>query len=313
MIGTGKIVMCGCCDFGLHILEYLYRKGITISHIVTLTPEQAEKYKVSGYADFKPISARLKIPIYYAREYSLKSHSDQQFFEKEKFDVLITGGWQRLIPEDILASLRVGGLGIHGSSDFLPKGRGRSPINWSLIQGRKRFIVHLFLMKPDADDGDIIGFEFFDINEFDSCNTLYIKLGLVTSRLLSHRIPKIINGTFKKIPQSGIPSYYPKRTPAEGLIDWSKDLHEIYNFIRALTHPYPGAFSYIKKHRINIWKAQPFDTRIDDPDWQTGEIIHIVDSKSFVVKCSGGLLLITEYELTGDLKLEEHLSFDVAG
>ena len=124
-----------------------------------LTPEMSENYLVSGYYDYRPLAKKMNIPIYVPETYSLNSRRDINFFVEEKFDLLIQGGWQRLFPEEVLNSLRIGALGLHGSSDMLPKGRGRSPMNWSLIEDKKRFIMHLFMIKPGIDNGDILAIQ----------------------------------------------------------------------------------------------------------------------------------------------------------
>ncbi|MBK8606779.1 MAG: hypothetical protein IPN82_08085 [Chitinophagaceae bacterium] len=110
---------------------------------------------------------------------------------------MIQGGWQRLFPEEILETISIGAIGIHGSSELLPKGRGRSPINWSIIQNKKRFIIQYFLIKAGVDDGDIFYFESFDINEWDTCRTLYYKNSIVTKRVLVKWIPELLKISFR--------------------------------------------------------------------------------------------------------------------
>ena len=99
-------------------------------------------------------------------------------------------------------------------------------------------------------------------------------------------------------------SYYPKRTPDDGLVDWSKPVYEIYNFIRALTKPYPGAFTYVNSKKLNIWESQPFDSKIKY-DNEIGVIVEKFSTGHFVVKCKDGLLLVTDYD--GSVTLEDIL------
>ena len=115
-------------------------------------------------------------------------------------------------------------------------------------------------------------------------------------RSLLKLIPNILSNDFSHITQSGEPSFYPKRTPEDGLIDWNKPLKEIHNFVKALTKPYPGAFSFINKQKIMIWEAQSFDRKITFSDAKLGEIVEKFSTGDFVVKCNDGTLLITEYE-----------------
>ena len=115
-------------------------------------------------------------------------------------------------------------------------------------------------------------------------------------RSLLKLIPNILSNNFSRTPQSGEPSFYPKRTPDDGLIDWNKPLEEIHNFVKALAKPYPGAFSFIDKQKIMVWEAQPFDRKITFSDAKFGEIVEKFSTGDFVVKCNDGTLLITDYE-----------------
>lgn len=288
--------MCGCHTGGSKAIEKLLSAGYKFDYFVCLTPEMSENYLVSGYYDYRPLAKKMNIPIYVPETYSLNSRRDINFFVEEKFDLLIQGGWQRLFPEEVLNSLRIGALGLHGSSDMLPKGRGRSPMNWSLIEDKKRFIMHLFMIKPGIDNGDILAIQDFDITPYDDIETLYYKYGIVYQRLLKSELPKILNGQYSFIPQKGIPSYYQKRTSEDGSIDWEEmDVWTIHNFIRAQTSPYPGAYGLINNKNIIIWRARVFDTRIRYEEACYGDCVERFGNK-LLINCRGGLLLIDEWQ-----------------
>lgn len=291
-----KIVMCGNHIGGKPIIEALIAAGYKFDYFVCLSPTQAIENNVSGYYDFSELAEKHNIPVYIPKKFTLKTEEDINFFKSNKFDLLIQGGWQRLFPKEVLDSLIIGALGYHGSSEFLPKGRGRSPLNWCLVEGRNQFIMHLFLMKEGADDGDVIDYEIFDINEFDDIETLYYKYAIVNKKLLLRNIDKLLNNTFKIIPQVGEPSYYPKRTEKDGEINWEiMDVRTIYNLVRAVTYPYPGASAIIGDKKIRIWKVRIFDTKISYPGAKCGEVVERFDEK-MLVNCKGGLLLIEKYE-----------------
>lgn len=291
-----RVVMCGCHIAGKEVIEEIIKSGLIISYFVTLTPEQALKYKISGYMDYRELAELYKIPVYIPEEYSLKSGKDLLFFKEQSFDLLIQGGWQRLFPIEVLKTLSIGAIGGHGSSDYLPKGRGRSPLNWSLIEGKNRFIMHLFLMREGADDGDVIDTEVFDINEFDDIRTLYYKNTIVTKRMMLRIIPKLLKGEIVCWSQQGIPSYYPKRNQEDGIIQWEEmDVFEISNLVRAVTRPYPGAYAKINGELYMIWKCQIFDTRIFYKEANYGQIVEKFDN-NIIINCRGGLLLVTDYE-----------------
>ncbi len=291
-----RIVMCGCAEVGIDLVASLIEAGVHFTQFVALTPEQGNKYGVSGYADFRPLADRYGIPIHVPTTYNLSDELDVIFFREGRFDLLIQGGWQRLFPPAVLETLAIGAVGAHGSSDFLPKGRGRSPLNWSLIEGKRRFLLHLFLIKAGVDDGDVFAVDDFDITPFDDIGTLYLKVALCTRRMLVRHLPDLLANTIERWPQVGEPSYYTKRTPADGLIDWeSMDVGQIYNFIRAQTRPYPGAFGPLDGRTLRIWKARPFDTRIQYPGTAYGSVVERF-GKRLLVNCRGGLLLVEDYE-----------------
>ena len=133
-MSASGLVMCGCHISGAHLLPSLIEAGFKFDYFVVLTPEQGARYGVSGYADLRPLAAEHRIPVYVPQSYALNDARDIAFFEQNRFRLLIQGGWQRLFPENILATLSLGAVGVHGSGDFLPKGRGRSPLNWSLTE-----------------------------------------------------------------------------------------------------------------------------------------------------------------------------------
>jgi methionyl-tRNA formyltransferase len=291
-----RIVMCGCAEVGANLIASLIEAGVHFSHFVVLTPEQGRKYEVSGYADLRPLAERHGVPIYVPKSYALTDEADVAFFRNGHFDLLVQGGWQRLFPPAVLDTLAIGAVGVHGSADFLPKGRGRSPLNWSLIEGRTRFLLHLFLIRSGVDDGDVFAIEDFDITPFDDIETLYLKVAVSTRRLLLRHLVDLLAEDVEFRPQIGGPSYYAKRTPDDGRIDWeSMDVQQIYNFVRAQTRPYPGAFGTLDGRALRIWKARPFDTRLDYPSAGYGTVVERF-GRRLLVNCRGGLLLVEDYE-----------------
>ena len=290
---SGKMIcMVGCFENGIEIIDYLRERNIFISNVVTIGPELASKHQVSGYVDYRNYCAANNIEIYSAKQYNLKASEDKEYFRASRFDLLVIGGWNRLIPKEVLDEIQFGGIGVHGSPELLPVGRGRSPMNWALIEGKTRFIMHLFRLEPGVDDGEIIDVRQFEINPFDTIKTLYLKYSIVVKRMLGDCIPRILNNAIDMKPQVGIPEYYPKRTPEDGLINWDKmDVREVYNFIRAQTKPYPGAYGFIDGTKVVIWKAMPFDQTILYSDAKYGQIVEVF-SDCFLVNCRGGLLLV---------------------
>jgi len=290
------IVLCSCTTTGWEICKFLSDSGIKIDQIVSVEEEMAQRLNISNYKSLADISELYDMPIYYANEYSMNNEIDLNHFKDKKYDLMIICGWQRLVPENILDTLKIGGIGIHGSSEFLPKNRGRSPQVWSLIEGKKQFIMQYFLVNADADDGDLFHHKIYDINYWDTIKSLYYKNSIVTKRTLLDWIPKLMSGDFRTTPQKGEPTYYPKRNPEDGKINWDDDMLSIYNFVRAQTKPYPGAFSLVENEKYYIWKCQPFDSKIEFPLSKNGEIVETFLGGDILIKCKDGSILVTESE-----------------
>lgn len=111
-------------------------------------------------------------------------------------------------------------------------------------------------------------------------------------------IPPILRGEHEFTQQDGEPTYYPKRTPADGQLHWGEPMGDIYNLVRAVTHPYPGAFTFHEGSRVDIWSVRPFSTDFAQ-DVAPGEIISVFHTDEFVVSTPDGTILVTEWEADG--------------
>lgn len=291
-----RIGIIGCKHTTFELIQFLRRNGIKVDCCITINEQKAREQKVAGYYDLQPFLKKESIPFYVAKKYNLTNNTDRDKIRELKIDILLVMGWQRLIPKWLLDSLSLGAYGMHGSSKPLPHGRGRSPINWSLIQDKKEFYTHLFQYLPGIDNGPVIGVKKFSISPFDTCETLHLKNLLCMATLCQKLIPNIINGTVKKKPQpkEGT-SYYPKRSAEDGIIIWSKSTKSILNLIRAVTHPFPGAFSHLedRNSRLYIWRAIPFDSDIIYSK-VPGEILEVFHDGKALISTGDGCILTLE-------------------
>jgi len=295
-----KVAVVGCKHTTKDLILGLRREGYLIDHCLTLDPDKGKEHKVAGFYDLRPFLKESGIPFTTAKTYSLKDIEDKQRLLDLELDMLLVAGWQRLIPDWWLEKLSVGAFGMHGSSKPLPHGRGRSPMNWSLIQNKNIFYTHLFQYKAGVDDGPIVGVQTFDITPFDTCLTLHFKNMISMTKLASENLPDLLTGKARLLPQNTEgATYYPKREAEDGLIFWEDKTFDIYNHIRAVTDPFPGAFTYLNNEpskKIIIWEAIPFDTHLKWPKSSPGLILEVFFDGKFVVKTGDSTLLVTGYE-----------------
>jgi methionyl-tRNA formyltransferase len=260
-----KIAVLGCKGTTLDLINGLHAGRIVeVSLLISVAEDIAERNRIAGYAGgaLRERCLELGIPVHLVESYALTTPADELFFRQSEIDLLVVIGWERLVPTPVLNSLRKFACGMHGSAFGLPRGRGRSPLNWALITGRSRFTTSLFRYSPGVDDGSIIGSRTFEINEFDTIATLHAKNRIVMQQLIQAYVPTIATGDVVLSPQPpGEPSYYPKRSPEDSGVDWSQSTTSIYNLVRAVGPPYPPAYCFFDDGRVfTILEAKPFDT-----------------------------------------------------
>jgi UDP-4-amino-4-deoxy-L-arabinose formyltransferase/UDP-glucuronic acid dehydrogenase (UDP-4-keto-hexauronic acid decarboxylating) len=293
-----NVILFGCKDTTLHVARFLSELCDRVT-LVTISPEKGAEQEVAGYVNLVPYGSLFE-RIHTARRYDLKSDDDVSFLRSLTCDLGIAVGWQRLIPPNILELFSVGVFGMHGSAQDLPFGRGRSPMNWSIIEGRGWFYTNLFRYQAGVDDGPILDTDCFSINDSDTAESLHYKNTLSLIKLLRNNWPNFVRGELRlKQQKAGEGSYYPKRNPSDGLIDWSDTVFNIERMVRAVTRPFYGAFSYLESHEIRIYRASLFYTDLETHQFKDklyGEICDVFPNGKFLVRGNGGVLLVHEFD-----------------
>ena len=162
--------------------------------------------------------------------------------------------YRHLLPDAVLNAARIGAFNLHGS--LLPKYRGRAPVNWMLVNGEREAGVTFHHMVARADAGDIVAQRACTIDDSDNALSLYRKLVPLGAHLIAEYHPQIVGGRAPRIRQDlSKGSYFGRRTPEDGRIDWRWPARRIFNLVRAVTHPYPGAFCFAAGRKLFIWEA----------------------------------------------------------
>ena len=246
-----KTVFVGCVEIGHTVLQRLYGAGYRVDLVVTL--DRALAGKTSGFVDFHPLAE--------AHGSAVQSTGDINGPETVAAlaslapDVVIVCGWQQMLGNAVLSVAARGTVGFHSS--LLPKYRGHAPVNWAIILGEKKTGTTFFFLDHRADCGDIIAQEAFDITASDDCATVYAKSAEACARMLVKHLPAIADGTVirRHNPSASYPAY-PRRRPEDGVIDFNRPAADVYNWVRGLTRPYPGAFFFRGQEKIRAWRAE---------------------------------------------------------
>jgi methionyl-tRNA formyltransferase len=167
-------------------------------------------------------------------------------------DVMIVAGWYHMVPK---AWRKVApAFGLHAS--LLPDYSGGAPLVWAIINGEKRTGISLFQMSDGVDDGPLLGQAATEIADDDTIATLYARIEDLGVELLRTRLPLLADGTATlQVQDESRRRRVPQRSPEDGAIEWQWPARRVYDFIRAQTKPYPGAFAACGQQRLTIWRA----------------------------------------------------------
>jgi len=214
-------------------------------------------------------------------------------------DFIFSFYYRKLLSTEVLAAAPRGALNLHGS--LLPKYRGRCPVNWVLVHGERESGVTLHYMVEKPDRGDIVAQRAVPITDDDTALTLFHQLTDAAALLMREVYPRLCAGTAPRVPQDhSQASYFGGRRPEDGRIDWSQPARTVFNLVRAVTHPYPGAFSTWQGRTVYVWQS-----RLAPPV----ETVHIVPGTVVAVRpeltvhTGSGALQLTRVQLEGDPEL----------
>jgi UDP-4-amino-4-deoxy-L-arabinose formyltransferase/UDP-glucuronic acid dehydrogenase (UDP-4-keto-hexauronic acid decarboxylating) len=252
-------------DMGCAGLRNLMENGYEVVAVFTHADDPEETGWFESVAE---LAARREIPVF-----APENVNDPIWVGRIRElapEIIFSFYYRNLITQDILDIPSAGCLNLHGS--MLPKYRGRAPANWVLVNGEAETGVTLHYMTDRPDAGDIVCQVPVAISADDTGKTLNDKLATSAAQMLNEYLPQILARNAPRTPQNeSDASYFGRRGPADGEIDWSQDAVRISNLVRAVTRPYPGAFSHSVKDKIIIWEAEADATPC--PDVSPGTIV----------------------------------------
>lgn len=275
-----KAIVFAYHDIGCAGLKALTEAGYDVQAVFTHTDDPGENNFFSSVAR---LGAELDLPVYAPEDVNHPLWVDR--IRALQPDVIFSFYYRHMLSDEILSLAPQGGFNLHGS--LLPRYRGRAPVNWALVNGETETgaTLHKMVKRPDA--GDIVGQQKVAIADGDTALTLHKKVLEAAQIVLKEQLPKLKNGTatFTRQDESQA-SYFGRRRAADGEILWHKSAKEINNLVRAVTEPYPGAFSYLGQRQLIVWRSRVLDTQHDK---QPGTVL---STSPLVIACGEGALEI---------------------
>jgi methionyl-tRNA formyltransferase len=273
---------------GRDCLEAAADSGAEIVGVVTL-PGPIDPNR-SGQSAFDDVAARFDAALIETRD--VNSPETLNTIRKVEPELIFVVGWSQLVHDPFIALASEGVFGMHPT--LLPRHRGRAPIPWAILTGLARTGVTLFeIVDATPDSGSIVGQVTVEIAPDETATTLFDRLAEAHVGLVREFVPQLVSRTAPRIPQDTTrASSWPKRTPADGIIDWETRAPYLYDWVRAQTRPYPGAFTFLGQERVIVWGARPVELAETAP---AGTIVDVKDEGP-VVACGEGGLVLEDYE-----------------
>ncbi len=280
-------------DVGYVCLETLLELGDEVAAVITHDDDPGERI---WFRSVRQLTEAHGLPVF------APERIDEAWVDRLRAwqpDFLFSFYYRRLLPAAALATARHGAFNMHGS--LLPRYRGRCPVNWVLIHGEEETGVTLHHMVAKADAGDIVGQRRVPITPDDTAHTLYGKLTVAAAALLRELYPRLCAGTAPRIPQDAAQAtYFGGRRPADGVIEWTSSARRIADLVRAVTHPYPGAFTRWRERQVLIWKARAESAAV--PSANPGTVLGVDDA--VLVQTGSGRLRAMRMQLAGEDELD---------
>lgn len=284
-----RFFFIGTVMFSREMLNLLV--GNSHSNLVGIATKSVSSFN-TDHSDLSDIAITHKIPFKYVKDINAPHIVD--WIKSLEPDVICCFGWSSLIKAPLLEVPRIGVIGYHPSQ--LPQNRGRHPIIWALALGLAHTASSFFLMDETADSGDIISQKIVEITFEDNAYTLYTKLITTAKEQLNEIVYALETSSLNKVGQQHMESNeWRKRSQEDGRIDWRMRSIDIYNLVRALDKPYPGAHFVYKGQNVKVWRCEPFN---DDKrnNIEPGKVISVIDNNITVKTCDGHIIL-THHEL----------------
>lgn len=270
-----KMAFATCVQLGLSCIEEIYRTGGKLDLLITLKDEKAKNKSGRIYLD--DIANENDVPLL-----KINNINDNEVIEalrEHQINWLFIIGWSQIAKKELLETPKFGCIGMHPT--LLPIGRGRAAIPWAILKGVKETGVTMFKLDEGVDTGEIIGQGVIELDEKIAATDLYRKVDDMHVTLISKYWNDIVNNNITLTRQNEADATeWSGRKPEDGEIFNSMTMDETDKLVRAVTHPYPGAFFKDVNKTVRIWSA-------------------ITDLNEGEIKLSDGYLTPIDYEIEG--------------
>ena len=287
-----KVVFMGTPEFASIALSRLLEDGHDVAAAFTKPDKPFGRKKIITPSAVKVNAIENNIPVYQPK--SLKNSEQIDILTKINPDIITVVAYGQILPKEILEIPRYGCVNVHAS--LLPKYRGASPIQTSILNGDEVTGVTTMYMSEGLDTGDIIKTAETKIGKNETASELFTRLAPMGADLLCQTLSEIENGTARRLPQNDEEATYaPILTKNIAKIDFSAPSQVVHHLVCGLSE-WPCAYCYLGEKKLKVYKSSLNDEYFGRP----GEIL---SSKKFIVGCKTGAVEFVEVQLEGKKKM----------
>ncbi|WP_404995049.1 formyltransferase [Cupriavidus pauculus] len=273
-------------NVGDRCLRVLHARGVDVALVVTHRDRADENIWFARVAD---TAAELNLSFLYGEDPSDPALADA--VRTAQPDVIFSFYYRAMIPADVLAIAPSGAFNMHGS--LLPKYRGRVPVNWAVLHGETETGATLHAMEAKPDAGYIVDQTSVPILPDDTAGQVFEKVTVAAEQTLWRALPAMMAGQTPRRPNRlADGSYFSGRKPEDGRIDFNQPAAAVYNLVRAVAPPYPGAFTELGGRRFVVAQARRLDSAAAPAGLPRG--LHVVDGRIVAICGDGGVLRVLQ-------------------
>lgn len=282
----GRVLFVACTNVGQAMIRTICGDETIKSEVVGIVNLNARRsLSKANYYTYLDIAEEFQIPLHFCD--NVNDPETVAWIREKNPDIILQTGWSQKFREELLKLPKYGCIGEHPAP--LPRGRGAACVNWAILTGESEWGDTFFHMVEQYDRGAVYAQKMFRIEDYDDVKTVYDKVANCSAEVVRTWIDRWTEGDFETVAlDERIATYYKRRTPKDGVFDFTKSAKELHDFIRAQTDPYPGAFFWLRGKKITVLSSRPTNVFSDQT---AGTVLGTTAEGGIRVVCGDGKAL----------------------
>lgn len=294
-----KIIFMGTPHYAEVILQRLIDSKHQVVAVVCQPDKPVGRKQILTEPEVKVLAKKHGIPVYQFKKIRIDG---VETLKKIDADIMVTAAYGQILSQEILDITKYGVYNVHAS--VLPKYRGSSPIQWSLINGEKELGITILKTLAGLDNGPILMTQSIKILTEDTVLSLMDKLAHIGAELMVKSLELLESDNYTLTPQNEAEmTYYPMLKKEMCPIDFNKTADEICNFVRGMAE-WPVANVNIYGNITKVYKAVSV-SYLAEKEYKNGEIVCSNNKQGLIVKCKEGFVRLVEIQPQNSKKMKD--------